>query len=62
MGVCKKNMVKYRRLELAKYIGKHDTVSQEYSKHFDELTLSLAEKHENITQSLHMGDSKLICG
>ena len=51
--------VKYRRLELAKYIDKYDKVS----KHFDELqTLKRAETHENITQSLHMGDSKLICG
>ena len=34
---CTSMYVKYRRLELAKYIDKYDTVSQEYSKHFDEL-------------------------
>ena len=60
--LCTSMYVKYRRLELAKYIDKYDTVSQEYSKHFDEMqTLKRAETHENITQSLHMGDSKLIC-
>ena len=49
---------------VAKQIDKYDKVSKEYCKHFGELsTLKRTEVDENITQSLHIGNSKQIwCG